>query len=282
MNTSSPILGHQKRLPPRSRRLPVVDIVHPAFHETPGHGPPTGRPRRREEQRQCQGGNRGVPVATDPAHSSFCGGKGRVSSSRRHETDRPCLPQWGSAAPAGPRRRRGAMITAVRPLCPNPACSCEPSDGGCSPWCRALDRPAGEWCRCGHDGCTSVPAWAPSAWPTRLDWRAMTRAPGAAGARWLVVVRREPPELERAVRRWFDERLCLVLVDRRRADRRRGGGPLGTDRRRAERRQAATPREAEQWLRDGYRLVYRGEAAWPRAGRRRSPGGDVPHAGGEP
>jgi hypothetical protein len=50
------------------------------------------------------------------------------------------------------------MITQVRRVCANPVCSCEPSEGGCSPWCRAFDRPAGEQCRCGHEGCAVAPA----------------------------------------------------------------------------------------------------------------------------
>jgi hypothetical protein len=162
------------------------------------------------------------------------------------------------------------VITAVQRLCANPACPCGPSDGGCSPWCRALDRPAGEWCRCGHEACAPAPArGVPSAWPTRVDWRAMARELGAASPHWLVVVRRDQPEVYPAARRRFDEPLCLVVLDRRRSDRRRGRMPVDTDRRRGERRQTPTPREAEQWLRAGYRLVYREEGAWPRAGQMR-------------
>lgn len=168
------------------------------------------------------------------------------------------------------RPEGGPVITAVQRLCANPACSCEPSDGGCSAWCRALDRPAGEWCRCGHDGCAPAPArQVPSAMPRGIDWRAITHAPGEAGPHWLVVVRRDPPELDPAARRRFDEPLCFVVLDRRRSDRRRGRMPVDTDRRRGERRQALAPREAEQWLRSGYRLVYRAEAAWPQAVRMR-------------
>ncbi len=145
------------------------------------------------------------------------------------------------------------MITVVHRPCANPACSCEPSDGGCSPWCRALDRPAGERCRCSHDDCEQVPV----------------RGVRAPGPRWLVVVRRDQAELYPAAWRRFDEPLCLVVLDRRRSDRRRGRVPVDTDHRRGERRQALAPQEAEQWLRSGYRLVCRAEPAWPQAGRLR-------------
>jgi hypothetical protein len=78
--------------------------------------------------------------------------------------------------------------------CSNPECACEQPDGGCSRWCQTLDRPAGEWCRCGHDACVGPPA-------------------------------------------------------------------------RVERRQVLTSQEAEQWVRAGLRLVYRGAATWPRVAR---------------
>jgi hypothetical protein len=63
----------------------------------------------------------------------------------------------------------------------------------------------------------------------------------------------------------FEEPLCLVVPDRRRSDRRRVDRPVTTDGRRGERRRLLTPGEEEHWLRAGYRLVYRGDAHWPRA-----------------
>lgn len=205
-------------------------------------------------------------------------------------------PTWGELAPAwsgsgrtpaalkvGGRPEGGrTMIAPIRRPCANPACSCEPSDGGCSPWCLALDRPAGEWCRCGHEACAPTAARGlPATPPTRIDWRMMTREAGTASPQWLVVVRRDEPELYPAARRRFDEPLCLVVLDQRRSDRRLGRMPVGTDRRRGERRQALTPQDAEQWLRSGYRLVCRAEVAWPQAGRTRE-AGPRRRAGGEP
>jgi hypothetical protein len=175
------------------------------------------------------------------------------------------------------------VITAIQDLCPNPACSCEASGGGCSPWCRALDRPAGERCRCGHESCAPATArGVPSAGPARVDARAIARAPGATSLRWLVIVRRDRPALDPVVRRRVDELLGLVVVDRRRRDRRRGRWPVEADRRRGERRRALTPEEAEQWQRAGYRLVCRAAATGPRPGWTGSPGGDVAPEGGEP
>jgi hypothetical protein len=161
------------------------------------------------------------------------------------------------------------VIPAIRRSCANPACSCEPWDDGCSPWCRAVDRPAGESCRCGHDECVPVPGrGVESAWPGEPGWPDRTRTARAGEPRWLVVVRRDRPGLHPAVRTRSGEPLCLVVVDRRRADRRRGGPPVGTatDRRRGERRQALTTREAEQWLRAGCRLVYRRSVRGSRPG----------------
>jgi hypothetical protein len=118
--------------------------------------------------------------------------------------------------------------------------------------------------------------------PTRVDWPTETPAPGAASRHWLVVVRRDQLERDPAAGRWFDDPLCLVVVDRRHSERRRARRAIDTDRRRGERRQALTGREAEQWCRAGYRLVYRGEGARRRDGRMQLPAGEVTHAGSEP
>jgi CBS domain-containing protein len=182
-------------------------------------------------------------------------------------------------------KREGAdpVNTGVSRLCTNPGCSCESADGGCSPWCRAADRPGGERCRCGHGFCVPVlTRRMPSPGPGRAGWRAMAHARGAASPRWLVVVQRDRTALVPAARRRFDEPLCLVVLDRRQRDRRRDRSPVETERRRGERRQGLTPQEAGQWRRTGYRLVYRGAATWPRAARTASSGADVGHAGAEP
>jgi hypothetical protein len=71
-------------------------------------------------------------------------------------------------------------------------------------------------------------------------------------------------------RRRVDELLGLVVVDRRRRDRRRGRTPVDADRRRGERRRALTPEEADQWQRVGYRLVCRASSAGA------APGGGKP------
>jgi hypothetical protein len=175
------------------------------------------------------------------------------------------------AASMGRLEEGRPVITAIQGICPNPACSCD-VPGGCSPWCRALDRPAGERCRCGHESCAPAPARrAAPAGPARLASRASARAPGVTSPRWLVIVRRDRPELEPAARRRVDELLGLVVVDRRRRDRRRGGTPVDADRRRGERRRALTPEEADRWQRAGYRLVCRASTS---AGA--APGGGQP------
>jgi hypothetical protein len=79
----------------------------------------------------------------------------------------------------------------------------------------------------------------------------------------------------------LDDPLCVVIVDRRHSERRRARTTIDTDRRRRDRRQALTAREAEQWCRAGYRLVYQGAAARPRDGRMRVPTGEVIPAGSQ-
>jgi hypothetical protein len=88
----------------------------------------------------------------------------------------------------------------------------------------------------------------------------------SAPARWLLVVSRTQPDLYRHLtRRFLDIAFVEVLVDRRRAERRRRRGSPAPDRRQAERRRSLTAQEREHWTALGYRLVRHGEPELERA-----------------
>ncbi|HEV8311410.1 MAG TPA: hypothetical protein VGW35_27440 [Methylomirabilota bacterium] len=80
------------------------------------------------------------------------------------------------------------------------------------------------------------------------------------GHRWLFIVRPDQEHLYAQLRRAFEGvDLVDVVVDRRRADRRREDRPVDVDRRRTERRVPLTKAEEQLWEIAGFRLVYRDE-----------------------
>jgi hypothetical protein len=91
--------------------------------------------------------------------------------------------------------------------------------------------------------------------------RDVTQQP--SGLQWLIVVRRERPDLYQNLLEAFDGiQGVAVILDRRQAERRQeaaapgGGRP---DRRRRQRRRAATPVERDLWETAGFRLVHAAE-----------------------
>jgi hypothetical protein len=84
------------------------------------------------------------------------------------------------------------------------------------------------------------------------------------GARWLLVVQRDQPDLCRDLEQRFrDVAFVQVVLDRRGRDRRGRVRRTGAEQRGRERRRPPTVREREHWQLFGYRLVYRGEPASP-------------------
>ena len=84
-----------------------------------------------------------------------------------------------------------------------------------------------------------------------------------SGLRWLIVVRRERPDLYRNLLDAFDGvPHVAVILDRRQVDRRQEGPPPGEatpDRRLRQRRRAATPVERDLWETAGFRLIHAAE-----------------------
>lgn len=79
-------------------------------------------------------------------------------------------------------------------------------------------------------------------------------------ARWLIIVQSDRRELYSDLRRNFkpDKRVDVIL-DRRRAERRLGDGPVDSDRRRHPRRRPLTAQQIDLWETAGFRLYYRDE-----------------------
>jgi hypothetical protein len=76
--------------------------------------------------------------------------------------------------------------------------------------------------------------------------------------RIILIVRRDERELyARMSERYGD--VAVVILDRRRSERRRQRLPTDRDRRRRIRRQPWTTEALRHWSRLGYRLLYRGE-----------------------
>jgi hypothetical protein len=138
------------------------------------------------------------------------------------------------------------MTRATPATCTNPACFCQTPDGACSLWCGARDLPAGVRCLCRHEECTRPLARAPL---PAFGFEGLAGA--VAAAQWLLIIRRDQPGVYPA------ERERLVIVDRRRGDRRQGPRATPTERRREDRRQPLSNQEREQWLQAGYRVVRR-------------------------
>ena len=75
-------------------------------------------------------------------------------------------------------------------------------------------------------------------------------------ARWLVVVHPGRPDLyQHLLRRLEDLAFVEVILDRRRAERRRGQAGMVRERRRVDRRQPPAAKEREQWALFRYCLV---------------------------
>jgi hypothetical protein len=78
----------------------------------------------------------------------------------------------------------------------------------------------------------------------------------APASRWLIVVRRDKPDLYRDLCRAFESTPQMaVILDRRERERRRGGSPARADQRRAPRRSPLTATELELWETIGFRLI---------------------------
>jgi hypothetical protein len=78
--------------------------------------------------------------------------------------------------------------------------------------------------------------------------------------RWLIVVQRDKRDLYSNLRQSFEaDGRVEVILDRRQADRRAEGGPVGAERRRQQRRKALTAREVDIWQNLGFRLYYQDE-----------------------
>ena len=74
--------------------------------------------------------------------------------------------------------------------------------------------------------------------------------------RWLIVVRRDRPELYENLRQSFElDARVRVILDRRQADRRRAGIPVETDRRRESRRQSPAAHELAFWGHAGFSVA---------------------------
>lgn len=131
--------------------------------------------------------------------------------------------------------------------CSNPACFCQTADAACSLWCGAPDLATGTRCLCRHEGCARPLA--------RVDASSPSRDRATSGGRWLIILRQDHPDLYPAAR----ER--LVVLDRRRMERRRGRVPVESDSRRADRRQPLREEERDLWQRGGYRVVYQAGSA---------------------
>jgi hypothetical protein len=79
-----------------------------------------------------------------------------------------------------------------------------------------------------------------------------------AAKRIILVVRRNQPDLYGLMRERYHD-VALVILDRRRSERRRQRLPMDRDRRRRIRRQPWTAEALRHWSRLGYRLLYRAE-----------------------
>jgi len=75
-------------------------------------------------------------------------------------------------------------------------------------------------------------------------------------ARWLIVVRRDKPDLYHSLCRAFEGvPQMAVILDRRERERRREGSPAKDDQRRTPRRSPLTAAELELWEAIGFRLI---------------------------
>jgi len=91
---------------------------------------------------------------------------------------------------------------------------------------------------------------------------AAARPVRGAPTRWVIVVRANEPELYQFLRRRFQAmRSVEIVLDRRKADRRRDGTSAGAaDRRRQPRRRPLTPEERLWWKLAGFRIVARADS----------------------